>query len=520
MSSIVKRRSRKLDPNQPLDDNSTLENPSSPVSQAGPYSSFMNHPLTPKHKRVYTSRLFSSVIIAIVTTLFGWNAHSFFITSSCHNSKALPAHEVKTPPWWLEDEVDDFFERIYVPDLPTVRELNTSSFFTGMCGRYRFDDTAFPTISVIVTMQNEQAGMITLTVQALLARTAPSMLVQIIIVDDNGLGDIRGPVNETELQQLRASSSKILFVTNEQREGVARSRMRGSRVAIGDVLMFVDSHVEMLSSTWAQHLLLPIIENPYTLAAQTLDIISDLDWQYGPGGGDLLYGVINDDFWFSYQRSRFAGPSGKGAEGETPSRRVPYETPFSAGSLFAVRRDVFEKFGGYDEGMYVWGGENTDFAIKMWACGGRVVMVPCSRVGHMYRIHIKDTGRWPPHIPQALTDKLNLSDEDSKFEVRGSEADNFTKIITRNNIRVLERWAKTSNARTGYYMRTFNNATLPEEWKHFADEMKTDPYALAQEKFIRENGCKNFDWFDRHVYIKLTGVHHPWHPDSPGRTWV
>lgn len=421
--------------------------------------------------------------------------------------------------WWLVESDDDYFSRTYVDGLRALRKLNNSNFFTGMCGRYRFDDTHMPTVSVIVTVQNEQDGMLTLTVHALLGRTPPHLLKEIIIIDDNGMGQIRGNVNETELAELRAVSPKVRILTNQHREGVARCRMRGSRSATGDVLMFTDSHVEMLSGTWFHHLLIPILENPKTIAAQTLDIISDLDWSYGPGSGDLLYGVITDEFWFGYQRSRFGGPDDKGMEREAPGRRLPYETPFKAGSLFAVRRDWFLELGGYDEGMYVWGGENTDLAIKAWCCGGRIVMVPCSRVGHMYRLHIRETGRWPPTLSTRLTEKLGCGQK-APFLVYGAPADNFTKIITRNNIRVLERWAGTSNARTGYYEKALGSKKLPPEWQFYADEMKNDWYAKQQQRKMAQNRCKNFNWFDKHVYYRLTGVHHPWHPENHGRTWV
>lgn len=237
----------------------------------------------------------------------GWSSRDWFTVQA---RKSI----FEDPPWWLEDTVDDFFSRVYVPDLSAVRKLNVSAYFTGMCGRYRFNESAMPSASVIVTTQNEQEGMLTLTVQSIIARTPPSLLKDIIIIDDNGQGQHRALINETEFEQIKLVSPKIRILTNNEREGVARCRMSGSRVATGDVLVFVDSHVEMLSATWLQHLLLPIIEQPNTVAAQTLDIINDIDWTYGPGSGDLLYGVISDKFWFSYQRSRFGGSDGKGIE--------------------------------------------------------------------------------------------------------------------------------------------------------------------------------------------------------------
>lgn len=542
-NTVMKRRQRKpdhghddvalsLDPSAVALDNSvnglhvTLSG--SGATKRSPFNGATTPFERQRHERI--TRLFTYVVIGLVMTFVGWQASW---RHAIHKYPQLSAlQQVPDPAWWLEETTDDFFTRTYsggYAQLSSLRKLNNSNFFTGMCGRYRFDTSLMPSVSVIVTVQNEQPGMLTLTVHSVLGRTPPELLRDIVIVDDNGLDDFSDDdpaarhrsVNDSELAALQQLSDKLVIVTNANREGVARSRMHGARKATGDVLVFIDSHVEMLSATWVQHLLIPIMDNPRTVAAQTLDIINDLDWKYGPGAGDLLYGVITDDFWFAYQRSRFGGTDDNGAERERPGRREPYETPFSAGSLFAIRRDRFFEVGGYDEGMYVWGGENTDFAIKTWVCGGRLVMVPCSRVGHMYRIHIRNTGRWPPKISPILSEALRLGDGVGEYLVRGSRADNFTKIISRNNIRVLERWAKQSSARTGYYQVAFGNKSLPPEWQRFADEMEHDPYAVRQRDVIKHLGCKDFRWFDKHVYVKLTGVHHPWHPKSVGRrTWV
>lgn len=420
--------------------------------------------------------------------------------------------------WWLEDEQDDFYEREYIPKsaLHQLRHFDRKQFFTGMCGNFRFNVSAMPDVSVIVTVQNEQDLMLSLTVHSILGRTPPTLLKEIIIVDDNGTGDLRAGVNETEFEELLTMSKKIKILKNNKREGCARSRMRGADAATGEVLMFVDSHIEMMSSTWLQHLLIPIMENPRTMALQTLDIISDLDHSYGDGSGDLLYGIITDSFFFGYQKTRFHGE-----ETEKPSRRMPYETPFGPGSLFAIRRDEFFRLGAYDRGLYVWGGENTELAFKIWMCGGRMVMVPCSRVGHMYRVHMKEVGRWPPEIPQDLTDRLGCG-HPGEFIVHGGHADNFTKIITRNNMRIMEAWVGDHEAKAGYYKKSFGTDVLPPEWQQFVDEMKNDPTWHEQKALKERNKCKDFAWFERHVYMKYVGVHHPWHPSvvQGGKTWV
>lgn len=391
------------------------------------------------------------------------------------------------------------------------------------CHHLNFDLSKFPTMSVIITVQNERPGLVAFTVHNLLARTPPQILDEILVIDDYGQqpGDREG-VDEEEMKHLSSLHPKVKIIKNEERQGCAGSRLAGARVASGEILMFVDSHIEMYSSTWAQHIILPILENPRTVAMQMLHVISDLPgFKRNPVNfKPMHYGIINDQFIFGYIQGKF-NQSGTGPE--YPSSVKPFETVFAPGSLFAIRKDEFWRLGGYDTGLGVWGGENTELALKVWMCGydgkgpaGRIVVVPCSPVGHVYRVNNKWDGRWPPKQPDYVWNRYGLQQKGFNYTKNGAPADPFGQIVVRNNMRILRVWmGRDHYATKRYYWKAFQKhlgeELLEPEWQYFEDEMDTDPEIGRQESIRDSLKCRNFDWFDKYVYYKKLGVHNPWH---------
>ncbi len=64
---------------------------------------------------------------------------------------------------------------------------------------------------------------------------------------------------------------------------------------------------------------------------------------------------------------------------------IPFFSPTLVGCALAVDRTYFDHIGAFDEDLKVWGGENIELAFRTWMCGGRVITVPCSRVGHVFK---------------------------------------------------------------------------------------------------------------------------------------
>lgn len=72
---------------------------------------------------------------------------------------------------------------------------------------------------------------------------------------------------------------------------------------------------------------------------------------------------------------------------EYPER--PASIPVMLGSAFAIRKDYFFHLGGYDENLLIWNGENYELSFKLWLCGGQILLVSCSRIGHMFKSYNK-----------------------------------------------------------------------------------------------------------------------------------
>ncbi|XP_034053701.1 LOW QUALITY PROTEIN: polypeptide N-acetylgalactosaminyltransferase 11 [Gymnodraco acuticeps] len=231
-----------------------------------------------------------------------------------------------------------------------------------------------PSTSVVICFFNEALSALLRTVHSVLERTPTALLHEVILVDDHS--ELEELQEELERHVGGELKERVKLVRNQRREGLIRGRMIGASHATGEVLVFLDSHCEV-NRDWLQPLLTPLLRDHRTVVCPVIDIISADTLSYSPS--PLVRGGFNWGLHFKWDPvppAELSGPQGVTG---------PIRSPTMAGGLFAINRKYFNELGQYDAGMDIWGGENLEISFRIWMCGGQLLIIPCSRIGHIFR---------------------------------------------------------------------------------------------------------------------------------------
>ncbi|XP_032921303.1 polypeptide N-acetylgalactosaminyltransferase 5 [Catharus ustulatus] len=261
---------------------------------------------------------------------------------------------------------------VYLSDLIPVDRAIADTRPAGCSEQQVHDD--LPSTSIIMCFVDEVWSALLRSVHSVLSRSPPRLVQEIILVDDCSTKEYLKEQLDTYMSQF----PKVKVLHLRERHGLIRARLAGAEIARGDVLTFLDSHVEC-NVGWLEPLLDRVRLRRTKVACPVIEVISDKDMSY----------MTVDNF----QRGIFTWPMNFGW------RQIPQEVieknkiketdiircPVMAGGLFSIDKKYFFELGMYDPGLDVWGGENMELSFKVWMCGGEIEIVPCSRVGHIFR---------------------------------------------------------------------------------------------------------------------------------------
>lgn len=225
-----------------------------------------------------------------------------------------------------------------------------------------------PPASVIIVFHNENLSVLLRSLHSVLNRTPPRLLDAIILVNDNS-NKTTHPWLFEPLDEYVSRVPKTRVVHLTSRHGLMRARIVGADLAQSRVLVFLDSHIET-TPRWIEPLIAAIHANRTTVVVPFIHTIGFDDFSFESGAVSIL------SFSWSLGQKHLV-PSSVDYK--------PLRSPVMAGGLFAIDKHWFEDLGQYDKEMRLYGGEEMEIGFKVWMCGGQLLALPCSRVGHVFR---------------------------------------------------------------------------------------------------------------------------------------
>jgi GT2 family glycosyltransferase len=216
-----------------------------------------------------------------------------------------------------------------------------------------------PRVSVIVAHYDQPAELAR-TLHALAAQDYPPGLLDIVVADDGSPGDVEVPAGVTLVRQ------------EDRGFRLAAARNLGVRASTGEVLCFLDADTSpepgyVRALTRLPALLPEAVVVGRRRHADFSDVAPDVPVTRAAAGRELP-----EPAWLTeeYARSRDL------LDADDRSYR------FVIGAVMGCSRRLFDEVGGFDETFTTYGGEDWEWAHRMWQAGALLAHVPDAVAWH------------------------------------------------------------------------------------------------------------------------------------------
>ncbi|XP_033739385.1 polypeptide N-acetylgalactosaminyltransferase 10-like [Pecten maximus] len=317
------------------------------------------------------------------------------------------------------------------------------------CASIHYNITSLPAGSIVIPLHNEPWSTFERLINSILKHSPPSLIHEIIIIDDMSDLEHLGAPLDAYAEQF----SFMRIHRTKERIGTMKTRLIGTSIAKGEVVVFLDSHTEV-NIGWLEPLLHEIALNRESVIQPSIDTIDPETFRYRRYFANDMRGHFQWNMAYSFVPLT---PKQKAEVAAKPTKA--FDTPAIVGCAFAVNRKYFLDIGGLDTGMRTWGGEDVELSIRVWLCGGSMKISPCSHVAHIFKA--------------GHPFKMEYSD------------------LVYNNRRTAEMWL--GEYRKYFYYFNYGLAKPVEPGEKFG----------IMDKIKKKFKCKDFGWLLKNIYPEL-----------------
>jgi glycosyltransferase involved in cell wall biosynthesis len=216
-----------------------------------------------------------------------------------------------------------------------------------------------PDISVVIPAHNEGARLAA-TIDSLASTRATKARVEIVIADDASDDDTEAHVRAAwpELSKHERIDVRISRLT--ERIGVPRSRNRAVSKSTADILFITDAHVRFPPG-WDE-----VVHQQLRPDRMLAGTVSQANTTF-VGYGCRLVVPFMGTYW---NKERI---------------EHPVEVEIAACPATVLTRELFDRIGGYDDGMIMYGAAEPEFSVRAWLSGAEVMLIPALQVEHRFK---------------------------------------------------------------------------------------------------------------------------------------
>ncbi|EDX10586.1 GD14568 [Drosophila simulans] len=244
------------------------------------------------------------------------------------------------------------------------------------CLKFEYDEDSdeMKSASIIMIFRNEQLVVLLRTLHSLVERTPKYLYIELILVNDHSDMDFwKDKVSlsffDNYVHRYIHPNARVLHLSEQV--GLIKARILAASEAKAENLVFVDAQVEFTNG-WLSPLLDTIAEQSYTVATPILDNLDEQTLAYQRS--------IERRGMYDWSLTRREVPLSRARRSHLPR---PYEVAAVRTSVFAISALWFQDIANFDRNLRGFGAAELELSFKVWCTGGRIVQVPCSRVGHL-----------------------------------------------------------------------------------------------------------------------------------------